>query len=163
MMEEGSTKRTVEELQATLDKLGSSVSISAGSYTTDISVSTLEKNLPQTLAIVQEVLFEPKFDEQDFERVKKQMLEGVVYQHQQPSWMASQATREVLFGDSIFARASDGTKASLSKLTLDDVKNSTINTTHLKVPILLLWETSRRKRLENSYNSLKSGKAMQPH
>ncbi|MFA0070250.1 M16 family metallopeptidase, partial [Vibrio breoganii] len=64
----------------------------------------------------------PKFDEQDFERVKKQMLEGVVYQHQQPSWMASQATREVLFGDSIFARASDGTKASLSELTLDDVK-----------------------------------------
>ncbi|MDH6024152.1 M16 family metallopeptidase [Vibrio splendidus] len=122
MMEEGSTKRTVEELQATLDKLGSSVSIGAGSYTTDISVSTLEKNLPQTLAIVQEVLFEPKFDEQDFERVKKQMLEGVVYQHQQPSWMASQATREVLFGDSIFARASDGTKASLSDLTLDDVK-----------------------------------------
>ena len=122
MMEEGSTKRTVEELQATLDKLGSSVSISAGSYTTDISISTLEKNLPQTLAIVQEVLLEPKFDEQDFERVKKQMLEGVVYQHQQPSWMASQATREVLFSDSIFARASDGTKESLESLTLGDVK-----------------------------------------
>ena len=50
------------------------------------------------------------------------MLEGVVYQHQQPSWMASQATREVLFGNSIFGRASDGTKASLESLTLDDVK-----------------------------------------
>ncbi len=75
------------------------------------------------------------------------MLEGVVYQHQQPSWMASQATREVLFGDTVFARASDGTKESLSKLTLDDVKkNSMRNITHQKVPILLLWETSRRKR-----------------
>ena len=122
MMEEGSTQRTVEELQATLDKLGSSVSISAGSYTTDISVSSLEKNLAQTLAIVEEVLFSPKFDEQDFERVKRQMLEGVVYQHQQPSWMASQATREVLFGDSLFARSSDGTEESLKSLTLDDVK-----------------------------------------
>ncbi|MEZ9057636.1 M16 family metallopeptidase [Vibrio pelagius] len=122
MMEEGSTQRSVEELQATLDKLGSSVSISAGSYTTDISVSSLEKNLAQTLAIVEEVLFSPKFDEQDFERVKRQMLEGVVYQHQQPSWMASQATREVLFGDSLFARSSDGTEESLKSLTLDDVK-----------------------------------------
>lgn len=122
MMEEGSTQRSVEELQATLDKLGSSVSISAGSYTTDISVSSLEKNLAQTLAIVEEVLFSPKFDEQDFERVKRQMLEGVVYQHQQPSWMASQATREVLFGDSLFARSSDGTEESLNSLTLDDVK-----------------------------------------
>lgn len=45
-----------------------------------------------------------------------------MYQHQQPSWMASQATREVLFGDSLFARSSDGTEASLKSLTLDDVK-----------------------------------------
>ncbi|MBW3694126.1 insulinase family protein [Vibrio sp. T187] len=122
MMEEGSTKRTVEELQAALDKLGSEVSISAGSYTTDISVSTLEKNLAETLTIVEEVLLSPKFSEDDFKRVKNQMLEGVVYQHQQPSWMASQATRQVIFGSTIFGRSNDGTKQSLQKLTLADVK-----------------------------------------
>ncbi|MGB1320566.1 MAG: M16 family metallopeptidase [Vibrio gallaecicus] len=122
MLEEGSTTRTVEELQAALDMLGSNVSISASSYTTSISISSLEKHLPATLEIAEEILFTPKFSPEDFARVKNQMLEGIVYQHQQPSWMASQATREVVFGDSIFGRASDGTKQSIEKLTLADVK-----------------------------------------
>ncbi|MGF1752743.1 insulinase family protein [Vibrio makurazakiensis] len=122
MMEEGSTDRTVEELQAALDTLGSQVGISAGSYTTTISVSALEKNLAETLEIVEEVLLSPKFAEEDFDRVKKQMLEGIVYQHQQPSWMASQATRQVIFGKTIFGRSNDGTKASLQELSLSDVK-----------------------------------------
>ena len=49
MMEEGTIKSTKEELQARLDKLGSTVSISAANYTTSISISTLEANLHQTL------------------------------------------------------------------------------------------------------------------
>ncbi len=123
MMQEGTQQSTLEELQARLDKLGSSVSINAGNYTTTISLASLEKNLPQTLAIVNEVLFEPAFKEADFARVKKQMLEGMVYQHQQPSWLASQATRQVLFAGSIYQRPSDGSVESISNLTLQDVKD----------------------------------------
>tara|TARA_Y100001956_G_scaffold82655_1_gene104575 strand:+ start:2953 stop:5811 length:2859 start_codon:yes stop_codon:yes gene_type:complete len=122
MMQEGTLKSSVEELQAELDKLGSSVSINAANYTTNISVSSLEKNLPQTLALVEEILFEPAFNEQDFERNKRQMLEGIVYQHQKPSWLASQATRQVLFSGSIYQRSSDGTAESVQGLTLEDVK-----------------------------------------
>ncbi|MGF1696645.1 insulinase family protein [Vibrio lamellibrachiae] len=122
LLEEGTQHRTLEALKAELDKLGSHISVSAGSYTTSISVSALEKNLTPTLAIVEEILFAPKFDEDDFERVKKQMLEGIVYRHQTPSWLASQATRQVVFGRSLFARSRDGTEASLSNLTLEDVK-----------------------------------------
>lgn len=98
------------------------MSINAGNYTSTISISSLEKYLPQTLAVVEEVLSKPAFNEQDFARVKKQMLEGVVYQHQKPSWLASQATRQVLFDGSIYQRASDGTASSIQGLSLDDVK-----------------------------------------
>ncbi|EGU32473.1 insulinase family protease/insulinase family protease [Vibrio ichthyoenteri ATCC 700023] len=122
MLQEGTLDSTLEQLQARLDKIGSHVSISAGSYTSTVSISSLEKYLPQTLAIVEEVLSKPAFREQDFARVKQQMLEGVVYQHQKPSWLASQATRQVLFADSIYQRASDGTEESVKSLTLDDVK-----------------------------------------
>ncbi len=122
LMEEGSSLRGVEEIQAQLDKLGSSISVSAGSYSTSIVVSSLEKNLPETLSVLQEVLFQPDFNQQDFERIKRQMVQGVVFQHQTPSWLASQATRQVLFGDSIFSRSSGGTEQTISHLTLDDVK-----------------------------------------
>ncbi|WP_159656753.1 M16 family metallopeptidase [Vibrio atypicus] len=122
MMQEGTLKSSVEELQAELDKLGSSVSIDAANYTTSLSVSSLEKNLPQTLKLVEEILFEPAFKQEDFERNQRQMIEGIVYQHQKPSWLASQATRQVLFSGSIYQRPSDGTAESVASLTLDDVK-----------------------------------------
>lgn len=122
LLEEGTQSQSAESIQAKLDTLGSSVSVNAGAYSTSIVVSSLKKNLTPTLAIVEEMLFKPRFAKEDFSRIKKQMLEGIVYQHQQPQWLASQATRQVLFGDSLFARASDGTRESVSSLTLDEVK-----------------------------------------
>ncbi|MGR5236744.1 M16 family metallopeptidase [Vibrio alfacsensis] len=123
MLQEGTTKRSVEEIQAELDKLGSVISVEASGYATNISVSSLEKNLAPTLKIVEEMLLSPAFKEEDFERVKMQALEGLVYEQQNPSWMASQASRQVLYGDSVFARPKDGTQAGLNALTLDDVRD----------------------------------------
>ncbi|GAB7222119.1 pitrilysin family protein [Vibrio owensii] len=123
MLQEGTTKRSAEDIQAELDKLGSVISVDASGYTTDISVSALEKNLAPTLKIVEEMLLSPAFKQEDFDRVKTQALEGLVYEHQKPSWMASQASRQVLYGNSIFARPKDGTKAGLQALTLDDVRD----------------------------------------
>ncbi|MFA1562897.1 M16 family metallopeptidase [Aliivibrio fischeri] len=122
MMEEGTTTSSSEELQKKLDKLGSSVSFNSGSYTTTISVASLTKNIDQTLAIVNEMLFDPAFEQADFDRLQKQAVEGLVYEHQRPSWLASQATREVLFKGTIFDRSPDGSLASVQALTLDDVK-----------------------------------------
>ena len=128
MLQEGTTKRTMEEIQAELDKLGSVISVDATGYTTNISVSALEKNLAPTLKIVEEMLLSPAFKQEDFERVKQQALEGLVYEHQSPSWMASQASRQVLYGDSIFARPKDGTQAGMKALTLNDIRE--FYTTH---------------------------------
>ncbi|MGR5544679.1 M16 family metallopeptidase [Vibrio sp. PNB22_2_2] len=123
MLQEGTTKRSVEDIQAELDKLGSMISVEASGYTTNISVSSLAKNLAPTLKVVEEMLLSPAFKEEDFERVKVQALEGLVYEQQNPSWMASQASRQVLYGDSVFARPKDGTQAGLNALTLNDVRD----------------------------------------
>nr|WP_328837001.1 pitrilysin family protein [Vibrio ulleungensis] len=122
MMSEGTQLRDSEEIQAQLDGLGSSVSIRSGEYTTSITVSSLSEHFEETLDVVEEALFKPAFNESDFARIKQQALEGLVYEHQTPSWLASQATRQVAFGDSFYARSSDGTSDSVASLTLDDVK-----------------------------------------
>lgn len=122
MMEEASQKSTAEALSSRLDTLGSTIGFTAGQYGTVISVTSLTKNLPQTLAILEERLFHPAFNADDFARVKQQALEGIIYEHQQPSWLAAQATREVLYGGTTFSRPPEGTKASLEAITLGDVK-----------------------------------------
>ncbi|MCQ1057490.1 insulinase family protein [Photobacterium sp. ZSDE20] len=122
MMAEASQESTVEELSSRLDRLGSTVSFSAGKYGTVVSVTSLTKFLPETLDIMQERLFQPAFDPADFARVKQQALEGIIYEHQRPAWLAGQATREVLFGGTSFSLPPEGTKASLESITLEDVK-----------------------------------------
>lgn len=122
VQDKGSKNRTVEELKAELDRLGSSISVSSASYSTVVTVSALTTNLVPTLDIVKEVLFEPALNKADFERLKQQMMEGVVYQQQKPTWLASQATRQVLYGDAIFSRSNDGTLDSIESLTLEDVQ-----------------------------------------
>ncbi|MDW6001773.1 M16 family metallopeptidase [Vibrio mangrovi] len=122
LLSEGSQLHSAEEIQSELDKLGSVISFDTETYSASITVSSLSKNLRKTLAILDEMLFQPKFAIPDFKRIQNQMIQGTVYQHQKLDWLASQATRQVLFGNSLFARVSDGTEKSLAGITLDDVK-----------------------------------------
>ncbi len=122
LLEEGTSQHSLEQLEAKLSKLGSEISVDASNYTTSISVSSLDKNFAATLEIMQEMLFHPAFHQEDFARLKQQMLQNIVYQHQQPSWLASQAMRQVLYAGTVFERVQDGTTKSIQSLTLDDVK-----------------------------------------
>ncbi|USH02968.1 insulinase family protein [Grimontia kaedaensis] len=122
LISEGTTHRSSEDIAAELDRLGSSISISASSRGTTISVSSLTKNLRETLTLAGDILFNPRFDEADFDRLKKQALEGIHFSHQTPQWQAGQARREVLYSDPWHALPSEGTRETLSGLTLDDVK-----------------------------------------
>ncbi|MEJ2764084.1 pitrilysin family protein [Photobacterium sp. MCCC 1A19761] len=122
MMNEASQKSTVEALSSRLDRLGSSIHFDAGLYGTIVSVSSLKKNLAETLTLLEERLFYPAFNLDDFARLKQQALEGLVYEHQKPSWLAGQASREVLYSGTTFSLPPEGTTASLKAITLADVK-----------------------------------------
>ncbi|EPG0370931.1 M16 family metallopeptidase [Photobacterium damselae] len=123
MMNEATTKASAEHIASELDKLGSSVSFDAGLYGTTITLSSLAKNLKPTLAILEQRLFHPAFAQADFDRLKKLALEGLVYEHQRPEWLAGQATRDVMFKGTVFSQAPEGTKASIESITLADVKD----------------------------------------
>ncbi len=123
MMNEGTAKLTAEEMASQLDTLGSSITVNAGLYGTTISLNTLTKYLPQTLALFEQRLLQPNFTESDFKRLKKQMLESIVYEHQSAEWLANQATRDVLFKGTVFSRPAEGTQASINAITLQDVKD----------------------------------------
>ncbi len=122
LMQEGTQSTSSEQLQQQLDKLGSSVSFSVGNYSTTLSIASLTSHLDETLAIANEMLFKPAFKQQDFERLQNQAVQGVIYSHQKPAWLASQATKQVLFNGSVFGRDNDGSMQSLQGLTLRDVE-----------------------------------------
>ncbi len=123
MLGEATTESSVEELSNRLDKLGSSVSISAGDGYTTISIRSLTKNLDETVEIAAEKFFKPKFDEVDFARLQAQYVEGIKASKKEASGIATELFNRQLFGDNnAFAWGNSGTIASIEGLTVDDAR-----------------------------------------
>ena len=124
MLNEGSVKYTGEQFSAELDKLGSSVSVNAGDNETTVYVQSLTKNLPATLALLDQRLLHPRFDAADFDRVKKQQVELIANFANQASVMADLTYNRLVYGTTnIAGTAVAGTTASVGSITLDDVKS----------------------------------------
>lgn len=123
MLNEGSQKYTSEEFAAQLDKLGSTVSVSGGEDRTTVYVQSLTQNLPATLALLEERLLHPRFDQADFDRLKKQTLELIANQSTQPVVIANKTYARLLYAPTdVMAMPASGTVATANSLTLDDVK-----------------------------------------
>jgi len=124
MMNEGTTSLTSEEFQEELRKIGSSVSFFAGQNSTVLSISTLVKNLDRTLELAEDALMNPRFDEADFERNKKQTIEGIKSNETDPASIASFVYDKLIYGDNhIFSVPSSGLAETVENITLADVKN----------------------------------------
>ena len=139
MLNEGTQKYTTEQMAAALERLGSSIAVVPGADNTTIMVQSLTKNLPATLALLEEKLLHPRFDPADFARLRKQTLEGIANQATQPVVIANNTYNALLYGSGdIMAVPLSGTATTVQKLTLDDVKyfyqhNYVPNLAHLVV------------------------------
>ena len=123
MLNEGSEKYTGEEFSAALDRLGSIIQVFGGDDNTTVYVQSLTKNLPATLALLDQRLLHPRFDAADFDRLKKQNLQGIANQVTQPVVIANNAYSKLLYGQNdIMGVPASGTTATVGSITLDDVK-----------------------------------------
>jgi zinc protease len=85
MMMEDTKNYTSEQFGVELQKLGSSISVYSSTDGIIFSVQSLKKNLDKTMALLQERMFNPRFTDEAFERIKKQKLESFKVQKSQPA------------------------------------------------------------------------------
>ncbi|MBL7815538.1 MAG: insulinase family protein [Saprospiraceae bacterium] len=122
MLNEATESFTSEQMSSELDKIGASISFSAGADAMNIFLETPTKNLDRALTLLAEKILRPKFDIKDFERIVKQSTEQNKIQQSQPAFIASNVFSKTLYGnDNIKATPVSGYNETLSKLTLADV------------------------------------------
>ena len=113
-MNESTENYSSEQIQEELRKIGSSISVYADDSRTVMNVNTLKKNLPRTLELVEEVLYRPKFTQEDFDRLKEQ---------KNPAGIANNVYRRLLYGDDhIYSVPAIGIEESVNLITRDDVE-----------------------------------------
>ncbi|MEO1054740.1 MAG: pitrilysin family protein [Bacteroidota bacterium] len=124
MLNESTQNYSAQEIALELEKLGSSISVSGGGRSTVVSVQSLAKNVDATLKLMEERLFRPAFSEADFQKAKKQQLEGVKASSKQPVPIANNVYNRLLYGDKhIMSVPASGIEETVVNITLDDVKS----------------------------------------
>lgn len=128
MLNEGTQKYTSAEMSDKLDLLGSRIFFGSGKNNTSVYVNCYLDKLDETLELLEQKLFFPNFDEKDFKRVKKQLLEGLNQQKVNTGIMASKGMSKLMFGDESPLGTSNGSYSTISKIDLEDVVSYYQNT-----------------------------------
>lgn len=124
MMNEGTQNYTAEQFERELDMLGASISFSASEQSTNVSLRVLKKNLKPALALLEEALLRPRFDEKDFKRMKEDAIENYFSSNRSASFKAQNAYRQAIYGsDHIMGVSSMGTDKTIGNITLQNVKD----------------------------------------
>jgi len=126
MLEKGTANRTTAELEDAIGQLGSTVNVSAGNTGVFVSGTTLSRNFDATMEIVTEMVFQPRWDADEFETLKNQVAQSITSADGNPNAIARRELAKLTHADSSPLHHAGGTgygdAQRLEGLTLDDLK-----------------------------------------
>jgi zinc protease len=123
-MMEGTKNKTPIELEEAIDDLGASLSMYTTKESIVIRANCLTSKFNDTYKLVEELLFEPRWDEKEFARIKDETIESINRSKTNPSSVASYVFNKMIYGEnSILSNSTVGTIQSVEAITIDDLKN----------------------------------------
>ncbi len=123
MMNEGTKTKTPEQLEDAIGLLGATIRVSSGNEDITVDVSTLAKNFEKTIALVSEILLEPRWDPEQFDLAKSRIINNLKRNAASPDYLASSTLNKLMFGDNILAVDPTGTETTVKAITMDDLKD----------------------------------------
>lgn len=124
LMNEGTANKTAAELEEAVGLLGSGIGINGNLEDITITANCLSRNFEATLAIVEEMLLQPRWDTTDFERLKQELKTTLKGREANPRAVAAINFNKLVYGPNhIFSIPANGTLETAEQITLEDVKN----------------------------------------
>ncbi len=123
LMLEGTATKSAADLEEAIGLLGASINIYTYSEDFHITGSCLTRNFDETMALVKEIILEPRWDTKEFARLKQAIETGLKGQEANPNAIASSAFRKLVYGDNhIFGISTSGTLETTKDISMDDLK-----------------------------------------
>jgi zinc protease len=124
IMMEGTANKTPLELEEEIEMLGANINMYTSRESIVLRVNTLVRNFDATMALVEEILLEPRWDEEEFGRIKTSTINQIKRSAANPNAVASRVYNKLLYGkDHIFSYPTIGTEASVEAITMEDLKS----------------------------------------
>ena len=123
LMMQGTATKTPAELEEAIGLLGANIRISSSSEDFRIYGSCLSKNFKPTVDLVEEILLQPRWDVEEFNRLKQALKTNLKGREANPSSIGSLAYSKLVYGDNhVYGVPGSGDMESAEKITLEDLK-----------------------------------------
>jgi len=123
IMMEGTATKTPEELEEEIEMLGASINMFTSNESIVIRGNTLVRNFDKTMALVEEILLEPRWDLDEFARIKTMTINTIKRSDANPNVVARRVYNKILYGEEhIFSYPISGTVASVEAISIEDLK-----------------------------------------
>jgi zinc protease len=124
VLPQGTKNRTPEELEEEIELLGSNINMYAGREEISMNASALSRNFEKTVALMKEILLEPRWDSAEFAMARTRTKNSIIQAEAQPRSVAYLLFYKLLYGkDHIFGYNTRGTRESIDKISMDDLKS----------------------------------------
>jgi zinc protease len=126
MLKYGTKTRTKKQINEELDRLKTEVSFYSSPGRVSVVLNTDKANLANALALLDDLLHNPSFDAEEFEKLKKELRTEYETSKSDPNTLAFTRVSKMLTkypkGHPLYPSDSDENIAALDKITLADVK-----------------------------------------
>lgn len=115
----GAGERAPVEVDRDLEMMAANLSVSAETYTTDFNLSVQSKDLEAGMAILADMIRRPRFDPGRLELARRQSIEAIRRQYDDPEAVASRALMRAVYGDHPLGRSP--TEETVAAVSRDDL------------------------------------------
>jgi zinc protease len=120
LLDEGTANRTAKQIAEQIEFVGGSLSARTSEDFTTASVKVLKKDVELGFELLGDILLHPAFPEQEFDRVRNQILGEIQSERDDPAQVAAKAFKQVVFPGHPYRWPVNGTEETLPKIKRAD-------------------------------------------
>ena len=118
----GTKNYSKTKIEEELDFIGASLNTYANKESAGLSSKFAAKDADKVLPILKEVLVDPVFDQDEFEKERKRVLASLDQAKLSPRNVINAYWDKFIFGDHVYANPVSGSPATVGKFTIEDLR-----------------------------------------
>jgi zinc protease len=122
MLDEGAGTRNALELADALDWLGADLGTGASWDASSVRMHVPVRRLAEALPLMADIALRPTFPSAEMERLRKEALTNLLQLRDEPRSLGAVALSRAVFGDHRYGRMATGDGASLTALTVEELR-----------------------------------------
>ena len=121
VLDQGTTTRSAEDIQRTIDDIGGALGVGAGTDLSFVNAVVLKPDFALALDLVSDIARHPAFAPEEIERQRSQLLSSLRVTRDDPGYIADTVFDRLVYGFHPYGRPPSGTPESVPAITRDDL------------------------------------------